>query len=73
MAITAKVFCSSKTIYSHTPGGGASFRFNVDYSDGRNKEWAQSTPTLSLEMAVKNADMFEVGKGYTLTFEPDAD
>lgn len=70
MVVTAKVFCSSKTVYS-TGSGGAQFRFQVNYTDGRNKEWAQATPTLSVDMSVNNADMFEVGKGYTLTFEPD--
>lgn len=72
MVVTAKVFCSSKTIYSQGMPG-AQFRFQVNYSDGRNKEWAQSTPTLSLEISVKDAEMFEVGQGYTLTFAPDTD
>jgi len=72
MAVTAKVFCSSKTIHSST-SFGASFKFQVNYSDGRNKEWAQATPSLSLEISVKDSNMFEVGRGYTLTFEPDTD
>ena len=70
MSITAKVFCSSKTVYKGG-NGGAQFKFAVDYQDGRNKEWAQATPTLSLDMSVNREDMFEVGKSYTLTFTPD--
>lgn len=68
-AVTAKVKCTSKTIY--VGGTGAQFKFSVDYSDGRNKSWAQATPTLSLDMTVNNADLFEVGKPYTLTFTAD--
>lgn len=70
MSVTAKVYCSSKTVWSKS-NGGASFRFAVDYADGRNKEWAQATPTLSLEMSVKDENLFEVGTSYTLTFTPD--
>lgn len=66
--VTAKVKCTSKTIYGAT---GAHFKFSVDYADGRNKAWAQATPTLSLEISVANADLFEVGKPYTLTFSAD--
>lgn len=70
MAVTAKVFCSSKSIYA-TKSAGATFRFTVNYADGQNKAWAQATPTLSLEMAVNDESMFEVGESYTLTFERD--
>jgi len=66
--VTAKVKCTSKKIWGSE---GASFEFGVDYADGRNREWAQATPTLSVSISVKNADQFEVGKPYTLTFTPD--
>lgn len=71
--VTAKVRCTSKTISSYGSAGAASFKFNVNYSDGRNKAWAQATPTLSLDIAVNNGELFEVGKGYTLTFSLDED
>jgi hypothetical protein len=72
-AVTAKVYCSSKTLGASkgaTPNG-ASVTFAVDYADDRNKEWAQYTPSLSLTMQVKNPDLFELGQAYTLTFTPD--
>lgn len=66
--VTAKVRCNSMKIWGDT---GASFEFGVDYADGRNKAWAQATPTLSVNITVKDGDLFEVGKPYTLTFELD--
>jgi len=66
--VTAKVRCNSKKIWSET---GATFEFGVDYADGRNKAWAQATPSLSVSIAVKDAEMFEVGRSYTLTFTVD--
>lgn len=69
MAVTAKVHCNSKT------GDGDYTRLNFipDYAEGRNKEWAVATPHLSLVMTVnaKAAELFDEGKAYTLTFEPD--
>lgn len=68
MAITAKVRCTSKI---ETPGGGALLSFHPDYQDGRNSDWAQATPSLSLSMTVNEdaAEHFEQGQAYTLTFE----
>lgn len=68
--VTAKVYCSQKTLNSYSPIG-AMFKFAVNYSDGKNKEWALSTPSLDFTMTVNNSDMFEVGKEYTVTFEED--
>lgn len=64
--ITAKVKCNTKKEWYGTPG--AAFEFVPDYADGRNKEWASATPTLALNISVKDGEMFEVGKSYTLTF-----
>lgn len=72
-AVTAKVYCNTKTVSARrgeTPTG-AQVGFTVDYADGRNKEWAQATPWLELKMSVKDADLFDLGQSYTLTFEPD--
>lgn len=66
--VTAKVKCTSKTIYGSS---GAHFEFSVDYASGKNKEWAQATPTLSVKMSVANEALFEVGKPYTLAFTED--
>ena len=68
MAVTAKIICSSVTTYM---GGQAGLKFQPDYQDGRNKEWAQSTPTLDYSMTVKAevATLFKPGKSYTVTFE----
>lgn len=71
MAITAKVTCSSKMTFSSDGTGSAAFTFYPDYADDRNKEWAAATPTLQLNLTVKNGDLFEVGKHYTLTFEQE--
>lgn len=68
--VTAKVRCNTKKVWG---GVGAQFEFGVDYADGRNKEWAQSTPSLSLNISVNNENMFEVGRSYTLTFSTDED
>jgi hypothetical protein len=66
--VTAKVRCNSKKIWGST---GASFEFGVDYADGRNKAWAQATPSLSVNIAVNDGELFEVGRPYTLTFTAD--
>jgi hypothetical protein len=66
--VTAKVKCNSKKIWGSE---GAAFEFGVDYADGRNKAWAAATPTLSVNISVKDANLFEVGKAYTLTFTVD--
>lgn len=70
--ITAKIFCVSKTFYgSPQTKDTVRLEFQADYSDGRNKEWAQATPHLNLSMTVKGevSDRFEAGKTYTLQFE----
>jgi hypothetical protein len=71
-AVTAKVECTRRT-----PGYNDSvmLSFGPDYQSGRNAEWAEATPSLSLQMTVKAsvAENFELGSSYTLTFEPNAD
>lgn len=72
MAVTAKVVLQSA---EQTPNG-TQLTFNADYADGRNKEWAKYTPTLSLQMVVKDEvadEHFDVHSAYTLTFEPNED
>lgn len=66
--VTAKVQLAQKNAYI----GGVTLKFMADYADGRNKEWAESTPSLSYEMQVKPsvAELFQVGGKYTVTFEP---
>lgn len=69
--ITAKVQVSSKE--GATEAGQVRISFAPDYADGRNKEWALNTPTLSLQMYVKSeiADQFPLHQPFTLTFTPD--
>lgn len=43
-----------------------------DYADGRNKEWAEATPSGMIRMTVKNAVAaaeFAVGAAFTVVFE----
>lgn len=45
-----------------------------DYAEGRNKEWAEATPAGMIRLTIKNelaAEQFEIGKGYTVTFEQE--
>jgi hypothetical protein len=52
-------------------GNQVGLTFSPDYEDGRNAEWAEATPTLSLAMTVK-ADvgaLFEAGKCYDMYLE----
>lgn len=69
--ITAKVTCQTKA-----PAGEGQFEvtFVPDYADGRNKDWALYTPSLSLSMTVRGevADRFEPGRAYTLQFVEEA-
>lgn len=68
--ITAKVKCT----HAEQVSDQVALRFEPDYADGRNAEWAKYTPALSLSMNVKPevADgVFEVGRSYTLTFTPE--
>jgi hypothetical protein len=66
--ITAKVKLTQKL---ENGGDGedrfVALQFLPDYQDGRNQEWAASTPALSLTVTVKGAvaDRFEY-KPYTL-------
>ncbi len=71
MATTAKVRCTS----SNTSNEQVNYGFAPDYvsAEGKavNAEWAKYTPALSLSITVKPEVVFEVGRSYTLTFEPD--
>lgn len=68
-SVTAKAFLSNRV----EQDDHVDLAFYADYSDGKNKEWADKTPTLSVSMRVKKevADQhFPVGTtSYTLTFE----
>lgn len=70
MAVTAKVLCQTKTL---STGDYTTLVFIPDYQDPANKEWATSTPNLSLNMTVKKAigDMFSPGQKFTLTFDKE--
>lgn len=68
-SVTAKVLCISKTIYATS--GPASFTFQANYADARNKEWADATPQLELKITVADGTLFEAGKHYTLTFDSE--
>lgn len=72
--ITAKVYCGTKVQTGEGELRQGVVTFFPDYADGKNKEWALSTPNLSLSMTLKGdaADLFEVGEAYTLTFIKDA-
>ena len=67
--ITAKVKC----VYAEPANDQVALRFEDDYADGRNAEWAKYTPALSLSMSVRPevAEPFTVGAAYTLTFTPE--
>lgn len=71
--ITAKVFCNSKTEFGTGAHKMATIGFCPDYGNGRNAEWAASTPHLDLRMTVKAdvADQFEMSDPFTLTFTPE--
>lgn len=70
MSITAKVKLESKESCSWDPSQ-VQLHFSPDYNDGRNKEWADATPALSLNMTVKGdvASAFNTGDAFTLTFD----
>lgn len=69
--ITAKVTLQSKTVTVDQD----QLTFHPDYNSGRNKEWAKYTPALNFNMSVKHeiGEQFEVGKAYTISFEPNND
>lgn len=73
MPVTAKIFCQTKQAMGEGDDRTVTVSFVPDYNDDRNKEWARWTPGLSLTMGLKGAvaDQFEVGKAYTLTFDPE--
>lgn len=66
---TAKVTVSGVTV----SGQQTTLVFMPDYAQGRNAEWAEFTPSLSLTMNVKNsvAEGVQVGDAFTLTFEKE--
>lgn len=69
MSVTAKVFLSGK---SPNGSGETVLNFTADYADGRNREWAKYTPSLSLSMTVLDevAEQFgDHGSKFALTFE----
>lgn len=69
--ITAKI----KLQHKEDAGDQVALRFEADYADDRNKEWAKYTPSLNVSMNVlaEVAEKFEVGKPYTLQFVPSED
>lgn len=73
--IVAKVLCSEKQDFGSGAEHTASLRFDADFRDGANEEWAHSpNPNLALSVTVNGecADRFEQGKTYTLRIEdPD--
>jgi hypothetical protein len=73
--ITAKVKCFFKEATGEGDNRTATVKFEPDYAQGRNKEWAMATPYLSLTMQLNaNAtDLFEQNKCYTLQFVEEAE
>jgi len=73
--ITARVHCASKIERGEGADRQAQIRFQPDYQDGRNAEWAAASPMLSLTMTLNGtaADLFEQDKRYELRFveQPD--
>lgn len=72
MRVTAQLSLNSRT---ENVGGHHQLVFGPDYGDGRNKEWAASTPSLNLSMTVKPevSALFKVGGQYTLTLTEQED
>lgn len=69
--VTAKVRISSVQKPGGAGPGSTTVHFSPDYDDGRNKEWAVATPSLSLSMTVKDEvaeQHFSAGDAFTLTF-----
>lgn len=73
--VTAKIKCTGKQVSGEGDNRQVTVTFAPDYADGRNKEWALYTPSLSLTMGLKGAvaDQFELEGAYTLTFTPSED
>lgn len=70
--VTAKVQVTRRT---EGPEGQVSLEFQADYQDGRNKEWSQYTPTMSINTTMKGevANNFQLGDAFTLTFEKEVE
>ena len=69
--VTAKV---KVTLKENNPNSGSTrLAFGADYADDRNKEWSEFTPSISLNMSVKDsvAEHFDLGQAFTLTFEQE--
>lgn len=70
--ITAKVVCHTKDVYRDSDGKvqHSNVYFTADYEGGRNAEWAEATPYLSLHMKLnaKATELYEEGKRYTIQF-----
>lgn len=73
--ITAKVTCTRKDVSGEGDDQHALVAFGADYADGRNKDWAHATPSLSVQMTLNGAaaEHFEKGAAYTLEFVPNED
>jgi len=75
MKVTAKAIVNSKSEEMDDDGNvkQATVSLFPDYADGRNKEWALYTPTLSVNMSLKGnvASFCKVGDHVTITFEVD--
>lgn len=73
MTVTAKVMCVSRVDRKIDDASQSEVRFQPDYADDRNKDWAAATPHLEINMTLNGdaANAFEAGKRYTLTFEEE--
>jgi hypothetical protein len=79
MSVTAKF----KVSRISDMGWGTEIEMVPDYANGRNKEWATSTPAGMIRMTIKNdlaAEVFkkdidengsQTGKAFTILFEPE--
>lgn len=70
---TAKVTCTGKTPNAGSTPPTTRVQFGPNYGEGKNSEWAASTPTLDLSMSVLDAvaELVELGDAITLTFAKD--
>lgn len=70
MAVTAKVVCG---FMQDGASGSKAVDFYPDYQSDKNKEWADTTPSILVRMVLseKASGLFQQGKHYTLTFEED--
>lgn len=75
MSVTAKFKVSGIRNYNweNQPDAGEVI-LTPDYAQGRNKEWAEATPSGSISLHIQKAEafkQFEQGKAFTVTFEPE--